>query len=87
MARHDEWFRLYDSSPVADVELGAPYRKEISDDHGATWECPRDTTGEHLKLDVAEALLAGLAVDVRGGTVTFLSPHPRGGLIRYTPTR
>ncbi|MBK3569977.1 hypothetical protein [Streptomyces sp. MBT62] len=34
---------------------------------------------------MTEALLAGLEADVRDGIVTHPSPHPIGGLIRYTP--
>ncbi|MFF1756147.1 hypothetical protein [Streptomyces sp. NPDC058266] len=81
-----EWLRQYDGSPVADVPANAAYRVETSDDGGATWEYPRATTGEHLKLDVADALYGGLAVEIRDDVVTFPSPHPIGGLIRYTPT-
>ncbi|MGA5635058.1 hypothetical protein [Streptomyces lydicamycinicus] len=86
MAHHAEWFRIYDSSPAADVEPKANYRKETSDDGGRTWEYPRPTTGEFLRLDMTEALDAGCSVDVREGVVTLQSPHPIGGLIRYTPT-
>lgn len=86
MARPDNWLRHYDSSPVTDVDPNAPYRKETSD-NGATWEYARAMTGEHLKLDVADALHAGLPVEIRDDVVTFPSPHPTGGLVRYTPTR
>jgi hypothetical protein len=82
-----DWFRIYDSSPVADVELSARYRKETSDDDGRTWEFPRESTGEHLRLDMTEALVAGHSVEHGDGVATFRSPHPIGGLIRYTLVR
>jgi hypothetical protein len=81
---HAKWFRVYDSSPAADVDLAARYRKETSDDDGRTWEFPRQMTGEHLRLDMTEALLAGFPVEHGDGVATFRSPHPTGGLIRYT---
>jgi hypothetical protein len=85
VASSAEWFRIYDSSPVADVEMTARYRKETSDDGGRTWEFPRESTGEHLRLDMTESLAAEHSVEQRDGVVTFPSPHPIGGLIRYTP--
>ncbi|MFI5808996.1 hypothetical protein [Streptomyces sp. NPDC051561] len=85
MARHDEWLRIYDASPVADVNTGAEYLKETSDDDGTTWEYPRPSTGHHLRLDMTEALIAGCTVDYRDGVAVIQSPHPIGGLIRYTP--
>ncbi|MFD7954360.1 hypothetical protein ACFV4X_12780 [Streptomyces ardesiacus] len=88
MAKRDAagWMRIYDSSPVADIDPSALYRKETSDDGGRTWEYPRPTTGEFLMLDMAEALYAQRSVDSCEGVVTIQSPHPIGGLIRYTPT-
>ncbi|MFF8656805.1 hypothetical protein [Streptomyces huasconensis] len=87
-ARRDPaaWLRTYDTSPVADIAPDAAYRKETSDNGGRTWECPRSSTGEFLKLDVADALHAGCSVEQARGVVTIQSPHPAGGLIRYTPT-
>jgi hypothetical protein len=85
MARHDDWFRLYDSSPVANIDMSAPYRKETSDDDGDTWENPRQTTGEHLRIDMVEALVADRTVEYRDGVVVIQSPHPMGGWLRYTP--
>ncbi|WP_030798951.1 hypothetical protein [Streptomyces sp. NRRL S-337] len=84
MSRPAEWFRIYDSSPVADVDITATYRKETSDDDGRTWEYPRPSTGEHLRLDMSDALYAGCSVDVRDGVIILQSPHPMGGLVRYT---
>lgn len=87
MARHDEWFRIHDSSPVADIDTSARYRKESSYDDGTTWENPREVNGEHLRLDMTDALIAACTVDCSDGVAVFRSPHPTGGLIRYTPTR
>lgn len=81
-----KWFGIYDSSPVADVTSTDSYRKETSDDNGRTWEHPRPSTGQFLKLDMADALYAGCSVEDTGGVVVIQSPHPIGGLIRYTPT-
>lgn len=80
-----EWFRIYDSSPVADVVTSASYLKESSNDGGRTWEYPRPSTGEHLRIDMTEALIAERSVEVRDGVVTIQSAHLIGGLIRYTP--
>lgn len=80
------WFRIYDSSPVADIDLDASYCVETSDDGGKTWEYPRPSTGEHLRLDMTDALRAGCSVESSDATVIIHSPHPIGGLIRYTPT-
>ncbi|MFE4874772.1 hypothetical protein [Streptomyces sp. NPDC056682] len=85
MARHEDWFRIYDNSPVSDVDSRATYVKEISAD-GAAWERPRESTGEHLKLDMTEALIADRTVALRNGVVVIESPYPLGGLLRYTPT-
>ncbi|GGU13162.1 hypothetical protein [Streptomyces violascens] len=85
MTRHEDWFRIYDSAPVSDVDIRAAYTKEISVD-GAVWECPHEMTGEHLKLDMTEALIAERTVGLRNGVVVIESPYPMGGLIRYTPT-
>ncbi|MEU1800881.1 hypothetical protein [Streptomyces sp. NPDC019937] len=82
---HAKWLGIYDSSPVADVDTKANYRKQSSYDIGDTWEPPRQSTGQHLRLDMTEALYAGCAVEVRDGVVTIQSPYPMGGLIRYTP--
>jgi hypothetical protein len=83
--RADEWFRIYDSSPVADVDMAARYRKETSDDGGRTWEFPREMTGEFLRHEMADALVAGCSVEHTDGVAVIESPHPMGGLIRYTP--
>ncbi|MBX7464942.1 hypothetical protein K1Y80_02450 [Streptomyces sp. MAG02] len=85
MARHEDWFRVYDSAPVSEVNTQAAYLKEVSFD-GATWEWPRESTGQHLKLDMTEALIADRTVGLRNGVVVIESPYPMGGLIRYTPT-
>ncbi|MFJ8852344.1 hypothetical protein [Streptomyces sp. NPDC102437] len=87
MARHDDWCRIYDSAPVTDIDTTTAYLKETSTDGGATWEYPRDSTGEHLRLDMTEALIADLTIGLREGVVVIQSPHPAGGLIRYTPIR
>ncbi|WP_326811647.1 hypothetical protein [Streptomyces scopuliridis] len=87
MARHDDWFRIYDSSPVADIDMNTAYRKDRSYDGGATWESAPEMTGEHLRLEMTEALIADLTVGLRDGVVVIQSPHPMGGLIRYTPIR
>ncbi|MGW0837525.1 hypothetical protein [Streptomyces prunicolor] len=79
-----KWFAIYDSSPVADVNSANSYRKETSSD-GRTWEHSRPSTGEFLKLDVADALYAGCTVEHVGGVATIQSPHPMGGFVRYTP--
>ncbi|MFB7597239.1 hypothetical protein [Streptomyces sp. NPDC056160] len=77
---------MYDSSPAADVDSSAPYRKETSDDGGQTWQHPRPMTGKFLRLDMTDALVADCSVDVQdGGVVVIESPYPMGGLIRYTP--
>lgn len=86
MTRHDDWLRAHDSSPVVDIDASASYRIETSDDHGATWDFPRETTGEHVRLDMTEALVADCAVECRDGVVIIQSPYPTGGLIRFTPT-
>lgn len=83
--RSARFFELYDSSPASDVDMAAAYVKETSDDNGRTWEYPRPSTGEFLRLDITEALVADCAVEVEGGAVTIESPHPIGGLIRYRP--
>lgn len=81
-----EKLRLFDRSPVADVDSSASYCKETSDDNGRTWQFPRPMTGQFLRHDMVDALAADCAVNVRGGVVTIASPYPVGGLIRYTPT-
>lgn len=86
MADHEAWLRIYDSSPAADIDSAATYRKETSDDGGTTWEYPRKSTGQHLRLDVTAALAAGLTVDHQDDATVIESPYPMGGLIRYTPT-
>lgn len=88
MAKRDptKWLRIHDRSPVADIDPSAPYRKEISDDSGRTWDQPLSSTGEFLMLDMTDALYADCSVEQAGGVVTIQSPHPIGGLIRYTPT-
>ncbi|MEE4493559.1 hypothetical protein [Streptomyces sp. BE230] len=85
MSRQTNWFRIYDSSPVSDVDPTASYRKDRSYDGGATWEDAPEMKGEHLKLEMTEALLADLTIGIRDGVVVMQSPHPMGGLIRYTP--
>lgn len=89
MAKRDpaKWLRIHDRSPVADIDPTAEYCKEISDDGGTTWECPRASRGEFLQLDMTDALYADCSVEQANGVVTIQSPHPMGGLIRYTPTR
>ncbi|MFE4329664.1 hypothetical protein ACFRQM_09430 [Streptomyces sp. NPDC056831] len=87
MPKPNEWLRAYDSGPVADVDPGARYRKEVSDDGGSTWAYPRQSTGEHLRIDATDVLVAGCSVEYRDGSVIIQSPHPAGGLIRYTPAR
>jgi len=86
VGRHSEWLRIYDSSPVADIDHSAAYCKETSDDGGRTWEFPRAMTGEQLQFDMTDALLAGCAVDHQSDLTTIQNPHPGGGLIRYTLT-
>lgn len=80
-----EWLRIHDSSPVADVVTRGSYRKESSNDGGRTWEFPRPSTGQHLRIEMTEALIAERSVEVRDGVVTIQHPHLIGGLIRYTP--
>ncbi|MEU9568182.1 hypothetical protein AB0D16_40495 [Streptomyces sp. NPDC048161] len=87
MARHDDWLRIYDSAPVSDIDTRTAYRKERSYDGGATWESAPEMTGEHLRIEMTETLIADLTIGIRGGVVVMQSPHPRGGLIRYTPAR
>ncbi|MFJ3948995.1 hypothetical protein ACIPXV_02850 [Streptomyces libani] len=79
------WFRTYDSTPVADVDTKASYRKETSDDGGRTWEYPRPTTGEHVRLFMTAALVVGRSVEVHDGVVIVQSRYPASGLVRYTP--
>lgn len=88
MAKRDsvKWLRILDRSPVADIDSAEEYCKETSDDGGRTWEFPRASRGEFLKLDMADALYADCTVEQHDGVVTIQSPHPMGGLIRYTPT-
>jgi hypothetical protein len=76
--------RLYDSSPVADVDPTARYSKETSND-GRTWEYPRLMTGEFLRHDMVDALAAGCRVEYADGVALIESPHAMGGWIRYTP--
>jgi hypothetical protein len=84
VTRHVDWFRIYDSAPVSAVDSQAAYLKETSAD-GVVWECPRESTGKHLKLVMTEALIAERTVGLRNGVVVIESPYPLGGLIRYTP--
>ncbi|MFI5864692.1 hypothetical protein [Streptomyces sp. NPDC051546] len=88
MAERDSvaWLRIYDKSPVSDIKASAVYLMETSDDDGRTWEYPRPSTGEFLMLDMTDALYAQCTVSDAEGVVTIQSPHPIGGLIRYTPT-
>ncbi|MCX5115489.1 hypothetical protein OOK13_45160 [Streptomyces sp. NBC_00378] len=87
MARYDEWLRIYDSAPVSDIDTSTAYRKENCYD-GATWGPRLGSTGEHVRIDMTEALLLGRTVDVHDdGAVVIQSPYPAGGLIRYTPIR
>lgn len=85
MSRQTDWFRIYDSPPVTDVDPDAAYRKDRSYDGGATWEDAPEMTGEYLQLEMTEVLIAGLTIGIRDGVVVMQSPHPMGGLIRYTP--
>ncbi|MFJ2702993.1 hypothetical protein ACIO3R_07310 [Streptomyces sp. NPDC087428] len=87
MSRQTDWFRIYDSAPVTDIDPAAPYRKDRSYDRGATWEDAPEMRGEHLKLEMTETLLANLTIGIRDGVVVMQNPHPMGGLIRYTPIR
>lgn len=83
--RAERYFAIYDSSPASDIDMVAEYVKETSRDGGRTWEHPRPMTGEFLRLEITDARLAECAVEVADGVATIESPHPMGGLIRYTP--
>lgn len=86
MARYDNWLRIYDSAPVSDIDTSTAYLKENCYD--GTWQLRLDSTGEHVRIDMTEALLLGRTVDVHDdGVVVIESPYPAGGLIRYTPIR
>jgi hypothetical protein len=78
------WLRVHDTSPLAVLPRGMPYRQEFSDDNGATWADPRPTTAEHTHLAATDAEMDGRRLEITSEFVVTVRLQA-GHLVRFTP--